>query len=54
MEIFIVWYINFNSDTEFVSAHSSREKAQERIDKYSKSDQEAFYIDSYALDSEKF
>lgn len=52
MQIFIVYYINFNSEHVFQSAHSSEEKARELIDRYAVSDRSSFYIEPYTLDEE--
>lgn len=52
MTIWIVWYTNFDGLDEFHSAHSSPEKAQERIERYSVRDRGSFRVDSYTLDEE--
>lgn len=50
MTVYIVWYKNFNSEDEFISVFSSEEKAQERIERFSKSDQNEFRIEPTELD----
>lgn len=50
MKVYIVWYNNFDSEDEFVGVFSSEEKAQERIERFSKSDQSQFRIEPTELD----
>ena len=50
MKVYIVWYNNFDSDDEFVGVFSSEEKAQERIERFSKSDQGEFRVEPTELD----
>lgn len=53
MTIFIVWVTNFDGESEFHSAHSSEEKARERILMFSASDRDLFDIEPYTLDEDQ-
>ena len=44
--IWIVWHNNFNSEDEFSAAFSSKENAQQYIDKFSVIERSSFWIDS--------
>lgn len=50
MDVYIVWYTNFDSENEFVGVFSSEEKAQDYIERYSKRDQLDFHIEVTELD----
>lgn len=50
MKVYIVWYNNFDSEDEFAGVFSSEAKAQEKIERYSKSDREVFRIEETELD----
>ena len=50
MKVYIVWYNNFDSDDEFVGVFSSEAKAQERIERFTKSDREGFRIEATELE----
>ena len=47
MTVYIVWHKNFNYEDEFIGVFSSEEKAQERIERFSKSD---LHIETAELD----
>jgi hypothetical protein len=51
MTIFIVWFRNFSDDDEFVSAHSTEEKALAKISKYGH-EQRSMRVEPYVIDSE--
>jgi hypothetical protein len=50
MTVYIVWHKNFNYEDEFIGVFSSEEKAQERIERFSKSDRCDFHIETEELD----
>lgn len=51
MIVYILWYLNFDSEWEFVGVFSSEAKAQEKIECYSKSDRAELRIEATELDN---
>lgn len=48
MEVYIVWFVNFNGDDEFCGAFSCEEKASEFIARHS--DKKQMRFDMYVMD----
>ena len=50
MQVYIVFFNNFDGDDEFIVVYSSPEKAQEKIDRYDRYDKHSMRIEEMQMD----